>query len=208
MPPADLTRTTPRHPAPRIRLNPNSGLFSEAQFIPSPNCDERPPDLPVDLVVVHGISLPPGEFGGPWIEALFTNTLDCAADPRFAELAALTVSAHVLIRRDARMLQFVPTHRRAWHAGRSSFEGRPCCNDYSLGIELEGADTIPYTLLQYRMLARLLDASMQVYPAITPARIVAHSTIAPGRKTDPGPAFNWNLLHRLLQSKTPRDIPL
>lgn len=157
----------------------------------SPNQDARPDPDDVSLVVVHGISLPPGEFGGPWIDALFTNRLDLGADPYFARLAALRVSSHLLIRRDGAITQYVPFEARAWHAGASSFAGRERCNDYSVGIELEGTDTLPYADIQYAALAAAARALMQRYPAITTARIAGHSEIAPGRKTDPGPAFDW-----------------
>lgn len=175
-----------------------NGWLREARQVPSPNCDERP-EGPVDLLVVHGISLPPGEFGGPWIEALFQNRLDPSGHPYFAAIAGLRVSAHALIRRDGGVVQFVPFHRRAWHAGESRFCGRRQCNDFSVGIELEGADDVPYADVQYDRLARLAESLMRHYPGITPDRIVGHSDIAPGRKTDPGPAFDWAELHRRLQ---------
>lgn len=166
----------------------------------SPNCDERPPGTVIDLLVIHGISLPPGEFGGPHIEALFTNTLDPAAHPYFAEACAAPVSSHVLIRRSGEMIQFVPFDQRAWHAGASCFEQRTRCNDFSVGVELEGADDQPYEDAQYQTLAELTRALMRRYPAITPARIVGHSDIAPQRKTDPGPHFDWPRLRALLAS--------
>ncbi|EAR20748.1 N-acetylmuramoyl-L-alanine amidase, family 2 [Nitrococcus mobilis Nb-231] len=161
----------------------------------SPNCDERPPETVVDLVVIHGISLPPGQFGGPWIDALFTNTLSPRAHPYFEQLHGLRVSSHLLIRRRGEVIQYVPLHRRAWHAGVSRFEGRERCNDFSIGIELEGADHRPYTEAQYRRLLGLLRAIMVAYPAVTPARIVGHCHVAPGRKSDPGPVFDWQRLH-------------
>lgn len=167
------------------------GWLAGAQRLPSPNCDERPSGEAISLLVIHGISLPPGRFGGPWIDALFTNTLDPAAHPAFAGIAALRVSAHLLIRRDGRITQYVPFSRRAWHAGASSFDGREHCNDFSIGIELEGTDTRRYTTRQYRRLTRVVAEIRRRYPLITPARIVGHSDIAPGRKTDPGPAFDW-----------------
>ena len=157
----------------------------------SPNQDARPDPADVSLLVVHGISLPPGEFGGPWIDALFTNRLDLGAHPYFAQLAGLRVSSHLLIRRDGAIVQYVPFGARAWHAGASAFAGRERCNDYSIGVELEGADTVPYTDAQYAALAGVARALMQAYPAITPERIAGHSDVAPGRKTDPGPAFDW-----------------
>jgi AmpD protein len=181
-----------------MRLDAAAGRLLDARCVPSPNCDERPPGAAVDLLVVHGISLPPGQFGGPWIDALFTNTLESSAHPYFQTIGALRVSAHVLIRRDGEVVQYVPFQRRAWHAGQSSFQGRERCNDFSIGIELEGTDTLPYTDAQYDTLAALARTLQSVYPAITPERIVGHADIAPGRKTDPGPAFDWARLWRLL----------
>lgn len=162
-----------------------------AQHCPSPNADQRPPGCPVDLLVVHNISLPPGEFGGPHIEALFQNRLDPLVHPYFAEIAQLRVSAHLLVRRDGSLVQFVSLDRRAWHAGQSSFCGREACNDFSIGIELEGTDDRPFDARQYEALARVTREIRARYPAITPDRIVGHSDIAPGRKTDPGPCFDW-----------------
>lgn len=148
--------------------------------------------------MVHGISLPPGEFGGPWIERLFTNRLDPAAHPSFPEIAGLQVSSHLLIRRDGELVQFVPLTRRAWHAGQSSFCGRERCNDFSIGIEMEGADDVPYTAVQYRRLARLVRALRAALPSLRAAPLVGHSDIAPERKTDPGPAFDWGRMAGLL----------
>ena len=177
-----------------MQIDLHSGLARRARHVASPNCDERPADAAVDLVVIHGISLPPGRFGGPWIDALFTNTLDPGAHPYFEQLRGLRVSSHLLIRRRGELVQYVPLHRRAWHAGVSRFEGRERCNDFSIGIELEGEDHRPYTEAQYRRLIGLLRAIMAAYPAVTPARIVGHCHIAPERKSDPGPAFNWQRL--------------
>ena len=151
-----------------------------------------------DLIVVHGISLPPGEFGGAWIEQLFAGDLDPGAHPYFATIAAARVSAHVLIRRDGRCIQFVPFAARAWHAGVSSWNGRDACNDFSVGIELEGADDIPYAEPQYRALAGVIRALCAAYPALSHERVVGHSDIAPGRKTDPGESFDWRRLRALL----------
>ena len=181
-----------------MRIDPETGLLDGVRWVDSPNQDARPAGVGVELVVVHGISLPPGEFGGGWIEALFTNSLDPGAHPYFATIAGLRVSAHVLIRRRGELVQFVPFHRRAWHAGRSSYRGRADVNDFSVGIELEGADEVPYTAAQYRRLARLLRALFAAYPALTADRVVGHSEVAPGRKTDPGPAFDWGRLRELL----------
>jgi AmpD protein len=177
-----------------------TGLLEGARQVPSPNHDDRPPGTVVDSVIIHCISLPPDNFGGPWIDALFTNTLDPDAHPYFAELAGLEVSSHLLIRRTGEIIQYVPFHFRAWHAGQSSFQGRTRCNDFSIGIELEGADTIPYEAVQYLRLARTIIAIRQAYQTITSNRIVGHSDIAPGRKTDPGPAFDWRRLRRLLKT--------
>lgn len=174
------------------------GWLLNARRVESPNCDTRPEGTCISLLVVHGISLPPGEYGGPWIDALFTNVLDSEAHPYFRSVAELRVSAHLLIRRDGELVQYVPFDLRAWHAGISIFEGRPSCNDYSIGIELEGSDGNPYAAMQYTQLAEVTHTLMRCYPAITPQRIVGHSDIAPGRKTDPGPAFDWTHLRSLL----------
>ena len=182
-----------------MQLDITTGLVSPARQVPSPNCDDRPPGMAIDLIVIHGISLPPGEFGGPWIDALFTNTLDPAVHPFFQEIQALRVSAHLLIRRTGELVQYVPLQWRAWHAGQSCFAGRERCNDFSIGIELEGTDTRPYTAPQYRRLAAVIALLRKTYPAIGPERLVGHCDIAPGRKTDPGPCFDWRRLQRLLQ---------
>jgi AmpD protein len=184
-------------------IDPASGLMPAARQVPSPNHDPRPEGVAPDLVVVHGISLPPGEFGGPWIDALFTNALDPAAHPYFAEVASLRVSAHFLVRRDGTVVQYVPVTRRAWHAGPSSHCGRERCNDFSIGIELEGADDVPYAPAQYRALAHLVAALRRWSPALAMAPIVGHSDVAPGRKTDPGPAFDWGLLAQSLEAVRP-----
>lgn len=157
-------------------------------LVPSPNCDERPSASVIDLLIVHAISLPPGEFGGSAIEALFTNTLDPAAHPYFAGIAGLRVSAHFLIRRNGAIVQFVPCGKRAWHAGISSWRGRERCNDFSIGIELEGTDEDPFEDAQYRSLGALTDALAGRYPL---AHVAGHSDVAPGRKTDPGACFDW-----------------
>ena len=172
------------------------GIANAARQVLSPNRDARPAPAEISLVVVHGISLPPRQFDGGAIEELFTNRLDPAAHPYFAGIAALRVSSHFLIRRDGALTQFVPCTERAWHAGQSAWRGRPRCNDFSLGVELEGCDDVPYTDAQYRMLARLLRALSRRYPI---EAVVGHSDIAPGRKTDPGPAFDWTRLSRLVK---------
>ncbi|MGD2082604.1 MAG: 1,6-anhydro-N-acetylmuramyl-L-alanine amidase AmpD [Chromatiales bacterium] len=169
-----------------------------ARQSPSPNQDERPPECPVDLLVIHAISLPPGEYGGHWIDALFQNRLDPDGHPYFREIAGLRVSAHLLIRRDGELVQYVPLDRRAWHAGPSSFEGREACNDFSIGIELEGTDEGTFTDAQYRTLVAATREIMARFPRVTPERIAGHSDIAPGRKRDPGPGFDWARYRRLL----------
>lgn len=162
----------------------------------SPNCDDRPAGTRVSLIVVHGISLPPGRFRGDAVERLFTNRLDPGAHPYFASIARLRVSSHFYIRRDGSLLQFVSCERRAWHAGVSAWKGREACNDFSIGVELEGTDTRPYTARQYERLARLVRTLRSRYPI---ADLAGHSEIAPGRKTDPGPAFDWRRLHALVR---------
>jgi N-acetyl-anhydromuramoyl-L-alanine amidase len=144
-----------------------------------------------DLIVVHGISLPPGDFGGPWIERLFMNSLPLDLHPYFAQIGTLRVSSHLTVARDGELTQFVRFTDRAWHAGESSYNGRDACNDFSIGVELEGADTVAYEAAQYRALGEIVAALCQAYPRLTPDRLVGHSDIAPGRKTDPGPAFDW-----------------
>ena len=170
------------------------GWLLGARQVPSPNCNPRPSGAVPELIVVHGISLPPGQYGGPEIEALFTNTLDPNAHPYFAEIADLEVSAHFLIFRTGEILQFVSTEARAWHAGVSLWEGRGQCNDFSIGIELEGCDDEVYTDLQYAALNQLVQCMRNQYPGIQHDAIVGHSDISPGRKTDPGPAFDWSRL--------------
>ncbi len=175
-----------------LTLIDNSGLIAQARHIPSPNFDRRPDPDDISLLVIHNISLPPGQFGGDEICALFCNQLDPTQHPFFLKIAELKVSAHLLIDRQGGLTQFVPFHKRAWHAGDSCFSGRERCNDYAIGIELEGTDNTPYTEAQYAMLTDVTTLIMQHYPAITTERITGHETIAPERKTDPGPAFDWN----------------
>jgi AmpD protein len=151
-----------------------------------------------ELLVLHNISLPPGQFGGGHVQALFQNCLDPGLHPYFTEIAGVQVSAHLLLERDGELTQFVGFDQRAWHAGVSSYQGREACNDFSIGIELEGADLIPYSPIQYRQLAALITRLLRRYPTLDRTRIVGHSDIAPGRKTDPGPAFDWDELNRLL----------
>ena len=168
-----------------------SGRLARARWSPSPNFGPRPAGADVSLLVIHCISLPPGDYSGDCIEQFFLNCLDHSRHPYFREIEGVTVSAHCLIRRDGELVQFVNFRDRAWHAGRSSFCGQEECNDYSIGIELEGTEDDPYTEAQYRQLARLTGELMTAWPEITPDRITGHSDIAPGRKTDPGPAFDW-----------------
>jgi AmpD protein len=172
-----------------------SGLISPAIRCLCPNRDARPAGAEPELVVLHGISLPPGEFGGSAIIDLFGNTLDWDAHPYYQEIRGVRVSAHVLIRRDGELIQFVPFTERAWHAGASRFRARECCNDFSIGIELEGSDDVPYADAQYAVLSGVLLALFACYPGLSARRIAAHSDIAPGRKTDPGPAFDWLRLY-------------
>ncbi len=181
-----------------MELEAEGGWLQGVRRVPSPNCDERPAHCGVDVIVVHGISLPPGEFGGGHVDALFTNTLDPAAHAYFADIASLRVSAHLLIDRKGELTQYVAFDRRAWHAGESCFQNRQRCNDFSVGIELEGTDDLPYEDVQYQRLAAVIRALMKVWPDITPERIVGHSDIAPGRKTDPGPAFDWKRLKHMM----------
>ncbi len=171
-----------------------NGLLKPVLYQASPHCDERPANMPIDMIVVHNISLPPREFGGCAIEEFFCGKLDMDSHPYYASIASLRVSAHLLIKRDGEIVQFVPFTKRAWHAGESSFQGKIRCNDFSIGIELEGTDHIPYELWQYEKLSEVVSLLMQTYPAITKERIVGHVDIAPGRKTDPGPVFDWAYL--------------
>jgi AmpD protein len=171
-----------------------SGWLEPARRVRSPNCDERPPHTALTLAVIHAISLPPNEFGGDGIERLFTNRLDPDAHPYFCEIQSLRVSAHFLIRRDGEIIQFVPCQMRAWHAGQSRWRDQERCNDYSVGIELEGCDDMPFTDAQYERLVRLLRILKAAYPI---SDVVGHADISPGRKTDPGPFFDWARLHHL-----------
>lgn len=185
-------------PHAELHVDTGTGLLRGVRHVPSPNQDARPPGATLDLVVVHGISLPPGEYGGPWVERLFTNALPADAHPYFATIAGLRVSAHVFVRRDGELVQFVPFHARAWHAGASVWRHRVACNDYSVGIELEGEDEAPYADAQYGALAAVVRALRRAYGTLAADAIAGHSDVAPGRKTDPGPAFDWPRLHRLL----------
>lgn len=192
--------TLPRmSPVPLFHVD-NNGLLQPARQVNSPNADARPDGIQPDLIIVHGISLPPGEFGGPWIERLFTNTLPAEQHEYFRQVAGLKVSSHVVIRRDGEAVQYVPFQQRAWHAGASSFEGRERCNDFSIGIELEGTDDTAYDIVQYVTLARIILALCATYPSLSLQKIVGHSDVAPGRKTDPGESFDWPRLRALLRA--------
>lgn len=167
------------------------GWLTVAQHIPSPNCDARPPDSAITLAVIHNISLPPGQYGGNGVIELFTNCLLPHEHPYYRDIHQLRVSAHFFIRRDGALIQFVPCSARAWHAGMSQWRGRECCNDFSIGIELEGSDAEAFTEAQYLTLQKLLTALRTAYPI---TEVVGHSDISPGRKTDPGPHFDWERL--------------
>lgn len=175
-----------------------TGLIEPSRFSKSPNKDARPGGTAIDMIVLHSISLPPGEFGGDEVEALFLNELDWDAHPYFEEIRGLQVSAHLLIRRDGELLQFVPFTERAWHSGDSCFRGRSRCNDFSIGIEIEGEDETPYEDRQYEVLTNVVSALTKAYPDITPRQIAGHCDVAPDRKSDPGPAFDWLRLYDLL----------
>ncbi|EPN9527572.1 1,6-anhydro-N-acetylmuramyl-L-alanine amidase AmpD [Cronobacter malonaticus] len=181
------------------------GWLVDARHAPSPHQDCRPEDEAPSLLVVHNISLPPGEFGGPWIDALFAGTLDSQAHPYFAGIAHLRVSAHCLIRRDGEIVQYVPFNKRAWHAGVSCYQGRERCNDFSIGIELEGTDVQPYTDAQYRQLAAVTRTLISLYPAMK-NHMTGHSDIAPERKTDPGPAFDWTRFRALVADPSDKEM--
>lgn len=191
----------------QLQVDLDSGLMRGVRYVASPNYDSRPSGVEAELIVVHGISLPPGEFGGPWIDHLFNNTLPPEVHPYFAEIAALRVSTHIFIRRDGALTQYVKFTDRAWHAGRSSYCGREACNDFSIGIELEGTDTLAYDPLQYQALAGVVAALCAAYPRLAPARLVGHSDISPGRKTDPGPAFDWPQARRLITGACAQTDP-
>lgn len=183
------------------------GWLPAARRVPTENCELRPAGCLPDLLVIHNISLPPGQFDGDCIERLFTNCLDWDAHPFFAEIRGLRVSSHLLIRRDGELLQFVSFDDRAWHAGVSEFAGRDNCNDFSIGIELEGTDELPYTDAQYHALAAVTAALFRQYPDMGPERIVGHCDIAPGRKTDPGPAFDWQRYRRAIPAIGKEYVP-
>ena len=178
-----------------------TGWLNKVKKLESPNADLRPDANDISLLVIHNISLPPEQFGGPYIEQLFSNCLDPEDHPYFRDICNLEVSSHVLIDRQGNITQFVPFEKRAWHAGVSEFQGRQRCNDFSIGIEMEGADNIAYTDHQYSVLAAVTLLLCNEYPSITAQRVVGHSDIAPGRKTDPGPAFDWQHFRYLLAQR-------
>jgi AmpD protein len=183
-----------------LRVHSATGLMEGVRQVLSPHCDARPAGVVPDLIVMHGISLPPGQFGGPWIDKLFTGNLPREVHPYFAEIHGMRVSAHLLVRRDGELVQFVPFTQRAWHAGASQYQGRNACNDFSIGIEMEGSDDVPYEAPQYPAAAAAIRALLKAYPTLDAARLVGHSDIAPGRKTDPGPSFDWAALRALLRA--------
>jgi N-acetyl-anhydromuramoyl-L-alanine amidase len=183
-----------------MQINPETGLLDECRQCPSPNKDTRPEAMVIDLIVVHSISLPPGEYGGNAIEHFFQNQLDKNQHPYFEEIHQMQVSAHALIKRSGEIVQFVPFSERAWHAGQSDFQGRSCCNDFSIGIELEGTDSDAFEDVQYQQLAELIKVLQITYPAIAD-HVTGHSDIAPGRKTDPGTGFDWEKLHRYISAQ-------
>jgi AmpD protein len=184
-----------------VKIDPATGLLAGVRQVLSPHFDARPAGVLPELLVIHGISLPPGEFGGPWIDRLFTGTLPADAHPYFRDIATQRVSAHALIRRDGQIVQYVPCGERAWHAGQSAYRGRSACNDFSIGVELEGTDDTPYTDAQYAALTALTAALLAAYPSLSAEAIAGHSDIAPGRKSDPGPSFDWARLRTLLAER-------
>jgi N-acetyl-anhydromuramoyl-L-alanine amidase len=179
-----------------LTVNSKTGLIEPANYQPSPHHDDRPTGVAVDMIVIHGISLPPGQFGGGAVEAFFAGKLDVSQDPYFATINHLRVSSHLFIRRTGEIIQFVPFNKRAWHAGESFYQGKSHCNDFSVGIELEGTDEVPYEQAQYQQLCAVVSSLRQAYPAISSDRVVGHADIAPGRKTDPGPVFDWDYIKR------------
>lgn len=186
-----------------MKIDIETGILDAARHVPSPNCNARPPGTQLELIIVHAISLPPGEFGGPWIDRLFTNDLPSDTHSYFDEICSLQVSSHLLIRRDGEVVQYVPFHARAWHAGDSEYRGRKECNDFAVGIELEGCDDKPYARAQYDVLAHVVWALIDAYPSLSPEHIVGHCDVAPGRKTDPGPTFDWKRFRSLLLESSP-----
>jgi len=184
-----------------VEIDPVTHRLRGVRQLDSPNFDERPPGCGPELIVIHGISLPPGSYGGTAIDRLFTNCLDPHEHPYFEAIAGVRVSSHLLIRRDGELVQYVPFDKRAWHAGESCFHGRRACNDFSIGIELEGQDEEPYTPVQYERLSAVVAVLVGTYPGLSLQAIAGHSDIAPGRKTDPGPAFDWTGFRERLETR-------
>jgi len=182
-----------------VNINTQTGLLSDVAYRSSPNQDSRPDKEDISGIVIHNISLPPGEFGGGWINDFFLNKLDPTAHPYFESIADMKVSCHLLIRRDGEIIQYVPLSQRAWHAGTSHWDKRKRCNDFTIGIELEGCDEQYFEQLQYNSLAELVLLLCAHYPKLNTGQVKGHSQIAPGRKTDPGPYFEWEKLYSLLQ---------
>lgn len=180
-----------------MRIDPISHLIAGVNYICSPNADERPQDAIIDLIVIHNISLPPGEFGTGCVKEFFANKLDTDLHPYFMEIKDLRVSSHLLIERDGKLTQFVPFNKRAWHAGQSCYANRQACNDFSIGIELEGTDEIEYAEKQYAVLRAVILSLQMAYPGLSTNQIVGHCDIAPGRKTDPGPLFDWSKINQV-----------
>ncbi len=181
-----------------MKIDSNLGVIENGRFKLSPNHDQRPGNEAPSLIVVHGISLPPGKFGGAYVDNFFQNKLDPSAHSYFQEITGLKVSAHLMVSRTGRITQYVPFHLRAWHAGESEYNGRKACNDFSIGIELEGTDMMPFRTMQYLSLVEIIVSLRRTYPSLRDCPLVGHSDIAPGRKTDPGEGFDWNRLKRLI----------
>jgi len=181
----------------------SNGIIENARHCPSPNCDERPSECDPDLIVIHNISLPPNQYGGQGIDQLFTNCLDKDEHPYYADIHQLRVSSHLLIRRDGEVVQYVPFNKRAWHAGVSEYKGRDTCNNFSIGIEMEGSDSEAFTEEQYRVLETTIKALLKTYSSLSATAITGHQHIAPGRKTDPGPFFEWQRLAEQFSEKLP-----
>lgn len=186
-----------------MEFNINKGLLACAKQRPSPNHDQRPDSRDISLIVIHNITLPPYEFGGPWIDALFTNQLPPDHHPFFKTIDHLRVSSHLLIRRDGEIVQYVPFEKRAFHAGVSQYKQRERCNDFSIGIEMEGTDFLPFTDIQYQRLIKSIECLLQHYPSLSHQDITGHEHIAPGRKTDPGPHFDWDKLSQHFETSLP-----
>jgi N-acetyl-anhydromuramoyl-L-alanine amidase len=184
----------------KMRIDLTNSLLDAAKYLPSPHHNERPANTAIELIILHNISLPPGEFGTPYINDFFCGQLDATKHPYFKQIVAAHVAPHLLIRREGAIIQYVPFAKRAWHAGESCYQGKKNCNDFSIGVELEGTDEIPYTIIQYQQLAAVVQALMTAYPTITEEKIVGHCDVAPDRKTDPGKSFDWGYFFKHLRS--------